>query len=186
MATHSSVLAWRIPGTAEPGGLPSMGSHRVGHDWSYFSSSSSSSSGDINTRKSWLMLINQSTKANLGSEEAFPKGLQCLALGSCAFGLFLAQRNESIVQARRNYNRCPITGNQGWPRGRRPACFKVSVASYRPLVAWYRSARLEEKGSTQGPKSKAWVSMEDISKEMVLNRTVCALKSKQGQKQMLR
>ena len=32
MATHSSVLAWRIPGTAEPGGLPSMGSHRVEHD----------------------------------------------------------------------------------------------------------------------------------------------------------
>ena len=32
MAAHSSVLAWRIPGTAEPGGLPSMGSHRVGHD----------------------------------------------------------------------------------------------------------------------------------------------------------
>ena len=34
IATRSSVLAWRIPGTAEPGGLPSMGSHRVGHDWS--------------------------------------------------------------------------------------------------------------------------------------------------------
>ena len=32
MATHSSVLAWRIPGTAEPGGLLSMGSHRVGHE----------------------------------------------------------------------------------------------------------------------------------------------------------
>ena len=32
MATHSSVLAWRIPGTEEPGGLLSMGSHRVGHD----------------------------------------------------------------------------------------------------------------------------------------------------------
>ena len=32
MATHSSVLAWRIPGTGEPGGLPSMGSKRVGHD----------------------------------------------------------------------------------------------------------------------------------------------------------
>ena len=32
MATHSSVLAWRIPGTGEPDGLPSMGSHRVGHD----------------------------------------------------------------------------------------------------------------------------------------------------------
>ena len=34
MATHSSVLAWRIPGTGEPGGLPSVGSYRVGHDWS--------------------------------------------------------------------------------------------------------------------------------------------------------
>ena len=34
MATHSSVLAWRIPGMGEPGGLPSMGLHRVGHDWS--------------------------------------------------------------------------------------------------------------------------------------------------------
>ena len=32
MATHSSVLAWRIPGTGEPGGLSSLGSHRVGHD----------------------------------------------------------------------------------------------------------------------------------------------------------
>jgi len=32
MATHSSVLAWRIPGMEEPGGLPSMGSHRVGHN----------------------------------------------------------------------------------------------------------------------------------------------------------
>ena len=34
MAAHSSILAWRIPGTGEPGGLPSLGSHRVGHDWS--------------------------------------------------------------------------------------------------------------------------------------------------------
>ena len=34
MATHSSILAWRIPGRREPGGLPSMGSQRVGHNWS--------------------------------------------------------------------------------------------------------------------------------------------------------
>ena len=34
MASHSSVLAWRIPGMGEPGGLPSLGSHRVGQDWS--------------------------------------------------------------------------------------------------------------------------------------------------------
>ena len=41
MATHSSVLAWRIPGTREPGGLPSMGLHRVGYDCSDLSSRSS-------------------------------------------------------------------------------------------------------------------------------------------------
>ena len=41
MATHSSILAWRIPGIGEPGGLLSLGSHRDGHDWSDFSSSSS-------------------------------------------------------------------------------------------------------------------------------------------------
>ena len=34
LANHSSILSWRIPGTGEPGGLPSMGSHRVGHNWS--------------------------------------------------------------------------------------------------------------------------------------------------------
>ena len=43
MATHSSVPAWRIPGTGEPGGLPSMGSHRVGHDWSDLAAAVSSS-----------------------------------------------------------------------------------------------------------------------------------------------
>ena len=42
MATHSTVLAWRIPGTGEPGGLPSKELHRVGHDWSDLACSSSS------------------------------------------------------------------------------------------------------------------------------------------------
>ena len=45
MATHSRVLAWRIPGTGEPGGVPSMGSHRVGHDWSDLAYHSIVSSG---------------------------------------------------------------------------------------------------------------------------------------------
>ena len=40
MATHSSVLAWRIPGTVESGGLPSIGSHRAGHDWSDWAAAS--------------------------------------------------------------------------------------------------------------------------------------------------
>ena len=44
MATHSSVLAWRIPGTGEPGGLPSLRSHRVGHDWSHLAAAAAGSS----------------------------------------------------------------------------------------------------------------------------------------------
>ena len=46
MATHSSVLAWRIPGMAEPGGLPSLGSHRVGHDWSDLTATAAERSKD--------------------------------------------------------------------------------------------------------------------------------------------
>ena len=58
MATHSSVLAWRIPGTVEPGGLPSMWSHRVGHDWSdlaaaaagsFYGKKSACSAGDLSS-----------------------------------------------------------------------------------------------------------------------------------------
>ena len=46
MATHFSVLAWRIPGTGEPGGLPSLGLHRVGHNWSDLAAAAAGSSGD--------------------------------------------------------------------------------------------------------------------------------------------
>ena len=45
MATHSSVLAWRIPGSGEPAGLPSMGSHRVGHDWSDLATATAAEEG---------------------------------------------------------------------------------------------------------------------------------------------
>ena len=47
MATHSSVLAWRIPGTGEPGGLTSMGSHRVGHDWSDLAAAAAGIKGKV-------------------------------------------------------------------------------------------------------------------------------------------
>ena len=46
-ATHSSVLAWRIPGTGEPGGLPSMGSHRVGHDGSDLAAAAAAAAAGI-------------------------------------------------------------------------------------------------------------------------------------------
>ena len=52
MATHSSVLAWRIPGTGEPGGLPSMRSHRVGHDWSDLAAANNGN-GSSNLPANW-------------------------------------------------------------------------------------------------------------------------------------
>ena len=45
MTTHSSVLAWRIPGMGEPGGLPSMGSHRVRHNWSDLAAAAAAAAG---------------------------------------------------------------------------------------------------------------------------------------------
>ena len=59
MATHSSVLAWRIPGMEEPGGLPSMGSHRVGHDWSDLAAAAAAAT--------WRRGI--SDKSNLGQDD---------------------------------------------------------------------------------------------------------------------
>ena len=62
MATLSSILAWRIPGTVEPGGLPSMGLHRVGHDWSDLAAAAADSSTRIQSKtpsgclKPWIVL----------------------------------------------------------------------------------------------------------------------------------
>ena len=47
MATHSTIFAWRIPGTEEPDGLPSMGSNRVGHDWSDLAAANRSKAGEL-------------------------------------------------------------------------------------------------------------------------------------------
>ena len=58
MATHSSVLAWRIPGTGEPGRLQSLGSHRVGHDWSDLAAAATESFAYFNNRTSyWIIVI---------------------------------------------------------------------------------------------------------------------------------
>ena len=59
MATHSSVLAWRIPGTGEPGGLLSMGSHRVGHDPSDLAAAM-----DIRTGKLLVYLVLKNKNKN--------------------------------------------------------------------------------------------------------------------------
>ena len=62
MATHSSVLAWRIPGTGKPGGLPSMGSHRVGHDWSA-AAAAAAALHDINENLTQWMIVKSTVSA---------------------------------------------------------------------------------------------------------------------------
>ena len=61
MATHSSVLAWRIPGTGEAGGLPSLGSHRVRHDWSDLAAAAAAARWE-GARKTCLWLLDRQIK----------------------------------------------------------------------------------------------------------------------------
>ena len=59
MATHSSIFAWRIPGTGEPGGLLSMGLHRVGHDWSNLAAAAAYKSESY----SWLRITDYTVRS---------------------------------------------------------------------------------------------------------------------------
>ena len=59
MATHSNILAWRIPGTGEPGGLPSMGSHRVRHDWSNLAAAAAVSERDPFFLRAYLSTLSK-------------------------------------------------------------------------------------------------------------------------------
>ena len=70
MSTHSSVLAWRIPGTGEPGRLPSMGSHRVGHDWRGLASA------DIHWNQMDYILCSQRWRSSIQSAKTRP-GADC-------------------------------------------------------------------------------------------------------------
>ena len=86
MATHSSVLAWRIPGTGEPGGLPSLGSHRVRHDWSDIAAAAS-------FKKSFLKVdLKRNNREMLPQVKSHSKKTECRrvndwSLGSTARGL---------------------------------------------------------------------------------------------------
>ena len=69
MATHSSVLAWRIPGKAEPGGLTSVGSHRVGHDWSDLAAAAAAAASHEQGFNKWFLFKNPSWEVWLWSQE---------------------------------------------------------------------------------------------------------------------
>ena len=91
MATHSSVLAWRIPGKGEPDGLPSQGSHRVGHDWSDLAAVAASHHCETESPLNWVPLSNS----------------QLTSLSKMLFS-FLSQlcypHNGEISKKRRNWN----------------------------------------------------------------------------------
>ena len=65
MATHSSALAWRIPGTGEPGRLLSMGSHRVGHDWSDLAAATVDLTRKCDKNYSYILFIDSGWKYRL-------------------------------------------------------------------------------------------------------------------------
>ena len=70
MATHSDFLAWRIPETGEPGGLPSMGSHRVGQEWSDLAAAAAAKKSEIGSekQKKERQTINSKINGRLKSE----------------------------------------------------------------------------------------------------------------------
>ena len=65
MATHSSVLAWRIPGTGEPGGLLSMGSHRIGHNWSDLAVVAAAAIRNSKEQVKWTIVLQDSSILHL-------------------------------------------------------------------------------------------------------------------------
>ena len=73
MATHSSILAWRVPGTEEPGGLLSMWSHRVGHDWRDLAEAAASNLLLTLVNNAPSSSINSSCKTELSSWEVIPE-----------------------------------------------------------------------------------------------------------------
>ena len=97
MAPHSSVLAWRIPGMGEPGGLPSMGSHRVGHNWSDLAAAACNETS-IKKKKNPSMMglrelldcwTHQGAGRAVHPERAFTHP-QTLPYASLSFGCFLS------------------------------------------------------------------------------------------------
>ena len=137
MATHSSVLAWRIPGTGEPGGLPSMGLHRVGHDWSdlaavcvYMMPILKALSGCI-LYKEWISnLITHHTRIFTARPKAFLAALSS-AFVTCM--LFFVYTNLPAIAQTRQALEC---------------LFDFACASFSTKSAWIFLLRLVDTGSS--------------------------------------
>ena len=137
IATHSSVLAWRIPGTGEAGGLPSMGSHRVGHDWSDLAAAAA-----VYT---WASLVAQLVKNPpamqetpvrfLGQEDPLKKGYSWPSLVAQTIKNTPAMQEIRILSL-------------GWEDP-----LKKGTATYSSILAW-RIPWTEEPGRLQSMESQ--------------------------------
>ena len=97
MATHPSVLAWRIPGTGEPGGLPSMGLHRVGHDWSDLAAAAFHVlRNKTKEARVWASIVAYNLHSNWRSLDPFPSGPSLPVLKT----LLLCARHHTVLQVR--------------------------------------------------------------------------------------
>ena len=134
MATHSSVHAWRIPGTGEPGGLPSMGSHRVGHDWSDLAAAAAAAAASSNLEKA--MATHSSTLAWRIPWMEEPGGLQSVGSLRVRHDWETSLSLFTFMHWRRNGNplQCSCLEN---PRDR-GACWAMgSMGSHRVGHDWH-------------------------------------------------
>ena len=100
MATDSSILAWRIPGAEEPGGLPSMGSHRVGHGWSDLAAAAELGRAGYKNLAPILPSCVTQDKLTLTYKSVLSSGKQGLGAGSSVFQIIsLLGLSEQRLQA---------------------------------------------------------------------------------------
>ena len=136
MATHSSVPAWSIPGTGEPGGLPSMGSHRVGHDWSDLAAAADmqwvllESTVRVSTlwSKSWdRLLINVRNNTSITQHVVVSKQGSKMRHEHESYARLSSPNHPTAVQFQRHGCKCLLLDSRPWQHqlsstpGKRPA-----------------------------------------------------------------
>ena len=141
MATQSSVLAWRIPGTGVPGGLPSMGSHRVGHDWNDLAAAATKHHRNKD-------------KGSKGTELSIVRQNVPFLEGACK------------AQAHRNGDRWPLTVGNGEGDGDRLqySCLENPMDG----GAWWAAlhgvtqsrTQLKRLSSSSNSRKKAWIHLK--------------------------
>ena len=126
MATHFITLAWRIPGTGEPGRLPSMGSHRVGHDWSDLAAAAAD--GKTQSSGSWWLWH------NILGKITFPKIIVDSGTASSNTGLARANRQPGdtwkfryVYKNVSDENKVVVMTVKGWKNSHRGRSCKITL-----------------------------------------------------------